>query len=63
VNKGIVKGILAIAFFLFLVSHWNQKGQEAIETRSKEAQNGNDPIAEICKNDALVMGCHLNSKK
>jgi hypothetical protein len=55
-KNGIVKSILSIVFFLFLVSHWNQKGTEAIQGNNK-LKNWHDGTKGLCENDATIVNC------
>jgi hypothetical protein len=60
-KTGIIKGFLAITFFLILASHWIKKGEEATQGASK--QGGSNSMEDFCKPGSLIIGCDPNSKK
>jgi hypothetical protein len=62
-KNGILKGILAIAFFLLLASQWINKGEKASQGGAKTSQGDSDSGVEICKSNPIMIGCNPNSKK
>jgi hypothetical protein len=55
-NKGITKAILAILFFLFLISQWNQKGGEAIQGDNR-LKKWHDGSKGLCETDSTIVNC------